>query len=67
MGLAGVIKQFRLWSADWDERRRDHEYREPAERRSLELDNELEEADLEGRKLDNISRKLEIAKQYGSE
>jgi hypothetical protein len=67
------IDAIRQWVQDAHERRKDKTYREAAEARKLELDNEMKRAEIEDRQLENELKKVEIfdkkigvAKQLGA-
>jgi hypothetical protein len=65
-GIAGVLEQIRLGVNDWHERRKDREYREPAERQELELNNQLKQAELGSKQMKLLRRKIAAAKEMGA-
>lgn len=65
-GNKSVLEQIRLYLNDRHERRKDREYREPAERKSLELDNKLKEAKV-GLELGNLlQQRIDLARETGA-
>jgi hypothetical protein len=57
-GSGEILKQIRLYIQDRHKRRQDREIREPAERRRLELQNQLMETEL-------LGQRLQIARENG--
>jgi hypothetical protein len=73
IGKAIPFETIRQFLQDRHERRKDREYKESAEERKLELDNEMKEEEIEERKLSNelkrievFDSKIEIAKKLGA-
>lgn len=73
VGKLNPLEVIRQWVQDAHERRKDREYKEPAEARKLELDNEMKRVEIEDRELANelkkieiFDRKIGIAKQLGA-
>ncbi|HEX4605010.1 MAG TPA: hypothetical protein VH724_13510, partial [Candidatus Angelobacter sp.] len=59
LGVDGILEQIRLYLQDRHERGKDKQYRESQERRGLELENKLREAEL-------MRRRIEVAKELGA-
>jgi hypothetical protein len=59
LGKLNPLEVIRLYLQDRHERRKDKAYREPAERRALELDNKLKEAQL-------LSTQIDTARKMGA-
>jgi hypothetical protein len=57
-----AVDAIRKWFQDKHERRKDREYREAAEARRLELENEMKRSDIDNRELENELRRMEILK-----
>jgi len=73
VGKLNPLEVIRQWVQDAHERRKDREYKESAEARKLELDNEMKRVEIEDHELANelkkveiVDRKIEIAKQLGA-
>jgi hypothetical protein len=66
LGVGKILEQIRLYLNDRNERRKDKEYREPHDRRSVELDERLKEADLAIKETTLLHDRIKLAKEAGA-
>ena len=64
-GVVGALKELREWLKYRDEKRKDREWREPEEKRQMQLESELLEERVRGEKMGRITQLVHFLKEAG--